>query len=136
MSIKRIASIVTGCLSALGLAYVGLAGVWGFGYANEVQETVGIIVQLLSTALAVITGVSITTERNEAVSDAQDVLDALPEPEDEPVNNITTDVPLDDVELDDELLKDTILQEGTIKLIPDYVDGAAVEITVGDDNGI
>jgi hypothetical protein len=65
MSPKRIVSIITGSLSALGLAYLGLAQIWGLPFANEVNESVAIVVQLLSTVLAVVTVTSVIAENGE-----------------------------------------------------------------------
>lgn len=52
----RLASIVAGIISAVGLAYAGLAGVWGLPYAEEIQSTCGVVVSFISAILAVFTG--------------------------------------------------------------------------------
>ena len=59
---KRIASIVAGVLSALGLAYVGLAQIWDLPLANEMNQSVGVVVQLISAVLAAFTGKSIADD--------------------------------------------------------------------------
>lgn len=59
---KRIASIVAGVLSALGLAYVGLAQIWDLPMANEINQSLGVIVQLISAVLAAFTGKSIADD--------------------------------------------------------------------------
>ena len=52
----RLASIVAGLVSALGLAYSGLAVIWNLPYADQIQQTCGVIVSLISAVLAVFTG--------------------------------------------------------------------------------
>lgn len=59
---KRIASIVAGVLSALGLAYSGLAQIWRLPLASEVNQSIGVVVQLISAVLAVFTGKSIADD--------------------------------------------------------------------------
>ena len=59
---KRIASIIAGVLSALGLAYVGLAQIWDLPLANEINQSLGVIVQLISAVLAAFTGKSIADD--------------------------------------------------------------------------
>ena len=59
---KRIASIVAGVLSALGLAYVGLAQIWSLPMANEINQSLGVVVQLISAVLAAFTGKSIADD--------------------------------------------------------------------------
>lgn len=60
---KRVASIVAGILSALGLLYVGLAQIWAFPYADQIQQSIGVIVSFISAVLAVFTGQSIVNDR-------------------------------------------------------------------------
>ena len=60
---KRIISIIAGVLSALGLAYVGIAQIWSLPLADQVQQTIGVIVSLLSALLSVFTGQSIANDR-------------------------------------------------------------------------
>ena len=43
------------CLPALGTAYVALAGVWGFPYAEEVSKTVMAACTLLGALLGIST---------------------------------------------------------------------------------
>lgn len=59
---KRVASIIAGILSALGLAYVGLAQIWDLPLANEMNQSVGVVVQLISAVLAAFTGKSIADD--------------------------------------------------------------------------
>lgn len=59
---KRVASIIAGVLSALGLAYVGLAQIWDLPLANEINQSLGVIVQLISAVLAAFTGKSIADD--------------------------------------------------------------------------
>lgn len=59
---KRVASIIAGILSALGLAYVGLAQIWDLPMANEINQSLGVIVQLISAVLAAFTGKSIADD--------------------------------------------------------------------------
>ena len=63
ISTKRIISIIAGVLSALGLAYVGIAQIWSLPLADQVQQTIGVIVSLLSALLSVFTGQSIANDR-------------------------------------------------------------------------
>lgn len=42
-------------LPALATAYVGLAGVWGFPYADEVAKTATVVVTLLGALLGIST---------------------------------------------------------------------------------
>ena len=51
------------CLPALGTAYVALAGVWGFPYAEEVSKTVMAVCTLLGALL----GLSTAEYRKDAV---------------------------------------------------------------------
>lgn len=62
LNAKRIASIVAGVLSALGLAYVGLAQIWNLPLANEINQSLGVVVQLISAVLAAFTGKSIADD--------------------------------------------------------------------------
>lgn len=62
---KRIASIIAGVLSALGLAYVGLAQIWNLPLANEVNQSLGVVVQLISAVLAAFTGKSIVDDNQQ-----------------------------------------------------------------------
>ena len=59
---KRIASIIAGILSALGLAYVGLAQIWSLPLANEINQSIAVVVQLISAVLAAFTGKSIADD--------------------------------------------------------------------------
>lgn len=59
---KRVASIIAGILSALGLAYVGLAQIWDLPMANEINQSLGVVVQLISAVLAAFTGKSIADD--------------------------------------------------------------------------
>lgn len=43
------------CLPALGTAYVALAGVWGFPYAEEVSKTVMAVCTLCGSLLGIST---------------------------------------------------------------------------------
>ena len=43
------------CLPALGTAYVALAGVWGFPYAEEVSKTVMAVCTLFGALLGIST---------------------------------------------------------------------------------
>lgn len=56
MTPTRLASIIAGLVSALGLAYSGLAVIWNLPCADKVQQTCGVIVSLISAVLAVFTG--------------------------------------------------------------------------------
>ena len=47
--------IVTICLPALTTAYVGLAAIWGFPYAEEVAKTSAVICTLLGALLGIST---------------------------------------------------------------------------------
>lgn len=62
---KRIASIIAGVLSALGLAYVGLAQIWNLPMANEINQSLGVVVQLISAVLAAFTGKSIVDDNQQ-----------------------------------------------------------------------
>lgn len=59
---KRVTSIITGALGALGVAYLGLSQIWALPYGPEIQETTGIIVSCLSAILAVATGTSVASD--------------------------------------------------------------------------
>lgn len=63
LSISRIASIVCGVLSAIGIAYVGLSQIWNLPMASEIQQTIGVIVSFISACLAVVTGKKLSDER-------------------------------------------------------------------------
>lgn len=63
VSISRIASIICGVLSAIGIAYVGLSQIWALPLANEIQQTIGVIVSFISACLAVVTGKKLSDER-------------------------------------------------------------------------
>ena len=63
LSISRVASIICGILSAIGIAYVGLSQIWALPLANEVQQTIGVIVSFISACLAVVTGKKLSDER-------------------------------------------------------------------------
>jgi len=65
LNAKRIASIVAGVLSALGLAYVGLAQIWNLPLANEINQSLGVVVQLISAVLAAFTGKSIADDNRQ-----------------------------------------------------------------------
>ena len=65
LNAKRIASIVAGVLSALGLAYVGLAQIWNMPLANEINQSLGVVVQLISAVLAAFTGKSIADDNRQ-----------------------------------------------------------------------
>lgn len=65
LSAKRIASIVAGVLSALGLAYVGMAQIWDLPLANEINQSLGVVVQLISAVLAAFTGKSIADDNRQ-----------------------------------------------------------------------
>lgn len=43
------------CLPALATAYVGLAAIWGFPYADEVAKTIAVICTLLGALLGIST---------------------------------------------------------------------------------
>ena len=43
------------CLPALATAYVGLAAIWGFPYADEVAKTTAVICTLLGALLGIST---------------------------------------------------------------------------------
>lgn len=62
---KRVASIIAGVLSALGLAYVGLAQIWNLPMANEINQSLGVVVQLISAVLAAFTGKSIVDDNQQ-----------------------------------------------------------------------
>lgn len=70
VSISRIASIICGVLSAIGIAYVGLSQIWALPLANEIQQTIGVIVSFISACLAVVTGKKLSDERR--AENAQD----------------------------------------------------------------
>jgi hypothetical protein len=64
---KRVVSIIAGSLSAVGTAYVALAANWspvGFElpYPEQVNQTIAIVVQLMSMILAVVTGVTVKND--------------------------------------------------------------------------
>ena len=42
------------CLPALATAYVGLAAIWGFPYADEVAKTTAVVCTLLGALLGVV----------------------------------------------------------------------------------
>lgn len=63
VSISRVASIICGVLSAIGIAYVGLSQIWALPLANEIQQTIGVIVSFISACLAVVTGKKLSDER-------------------------------------------------------------------------
>ena len=63
ISISRIASIICGVLSAVGIAYVGLAQIWTLPMADQIQQTIGVIVSFISACLAVVTGKKMSDER-------------------------------------------------------------------------
>ena len=65
LNAKRIASIVAGVLSALGLAYVGMAQIWDLPLANEINQSLGVVVQLISAVLAAFTGKSIADDNRQ-----------------------------------------------------------------------
>lgn len=44
---------VTVMLPALSVAYVGLAGIWGFPYADEVSRTVAVVYTLLCALMGI-----------------------------------------------------------------------------------
>lgn len=72
-TITRIASIAAGVLSALGLAYVGLSQIWNLPFGDQVNQTTGVVVQFISTVLAVYTGKKINDAKNvnKALSDEE-----------------------------------------------------------------
>lgn len=43
------------CLPALATAYVGLAAIWGFPYADEVAKTTAVVCTLLGALLGIST---------------------------------------------------------------------------------
>ena len=53
--------IVTIILPALSIAYVGLAGVWGWPYADEISRTIAIVY----TFLCAVMGISTLTAKEE-----------------------------------------------------------------------
>jgi hypothetical protein len=69
-NIKRIASVITGSLGALGIAYLGLSQVWALPYGGEVEQTAGIIVSCVSAVLAVITGSTVAADSKAAKATA------------------------------------------------------------------
>lgn len=62
IKLKYIFSVVAGAVSALTVGYSLAAPVWGLLYADKVFATGGIVVMVLSTLLAVITGEKISKE--------------------------------------------------------------------------
>ena len=44
---------VTVVLPALSVAYVGLAGIWGFPYADEISRTVAVVYTLLCALMGI-----------------------------------------------------------------------------------
>ena len=62
-TVSRIASIVCGILSAISILYVGLSQIWHWPMAEQVSQTIGVIVSFISTALAVVTGKKISDEK-------------------------------------------------------------------------
>lgn len=64
ISVSRISSIVCGLLSAIGLLYVGLSQIWQLPMAEEVQQTIGVVVSFISSALAVVTGKKLSDEKS------------------------------------------------------------------------
>ena len=62
MKLSRIFSLVAGGLAAIGLLYVGLAQIWNLPMADQINQTIGVIVQFLSAMLAVITGKKVGDE--------------------------------------------------------------------------
>jgi len=53
--------VVTIILPALSIAYVGLAGVWGWPYADEISRTIAIVY----TFLCAVMGISTLTAKEE-----------------------------------------------------------------------
>lgn len=53
--------VVTIILPALSIAYVGLAGVWGWPYADEISRTIAIVY----TFLCAVMGISTLTAKKE-----------------------------------------------------------------------
>ena len=43
--------IVTVILPALSVAYVGLAGIWGFSYADEISRTIAVVYTFLCAVM-------------------------------------------------------------------------------------
>ena len=43
--------IVTVILPALSVAYVGLAGIWGFPYADEISRTIAVVYTFLCAVM-------------------------------------------------------------------------------------
>lgn len=72
-TITRVASIAAGVLSALGLAYVGLSQIWNLPFGDQVNQTIGVLVQFISAVLAVYTGKKINDAKNvnKALSDEE-----------------------------------------------------------------
>ena len=60
---KRIISVISGSLGALGVAYVGLAQIWCLPMADQIQQTIGVLVSLLSALLSVSTGFSVAQDK-------------------------------------------------------------------------
>lgn len=46
--IKRIVTVI---LPALSVAYVGLAGIWGFPYADEISRTIAVVYTFLCAVM-------------------------------------------------------------------------------------
>ena len=69
VTISRIASIICGLLSASGLLYVGLSQIWSLPMADQVQQTIGVVVSFISTALAVVTGKKLSDEKTQEDED-------------------------------------------------------------------
>lgn len=78
-TLSRIASIVAGVLSAFGLAYVGIAQVWHLPYGDEINQTIGIVVQFISAVLAAWTGKKITDAKNASKAKAEQSADSTEE---------------------------------------------------------
>jgi len=60
---SRITSIICGILSAISILYVGLSQIWAWPMAEQISQTIGVIVSFISTALAVMTGKKISDEK-------------------------------------------------------------------------
>lgn len=43
--------IVTVVMPALSVAYVGLAGIWGFAYADEISRTIAVVYTFLCAVM-------------------------------------------------------------------------------------
>jgi len=48
-----IKTIVTVWLPALSIAYVGLAGIWGWPYADEVSRTIAVVYTFLCAVMGI-----------------------------------------------------------------------------------